>query len=71
MARTLITSDDYSPLVLIVTWFLCIISILSMVARGATKFIFIRSLTTDDYSSLSSLVTSFPTFQTGVYPLLT
>ena len=30
-----------------------------MLARGATKLIFIRSLKMDDYSSLSSLVTSF------------
>ena len=56
MARTLVTSDDVSPLVLIITWFLCIISVLSIVARGATKLIFGRSVTSDDYSSLSSLV---------------
>lgn len=58
MAPTLITSDNLSPLVLIITWFLCIISVLCMVARGATKIIFTRSIKSDDYSSLSSLVIS-------------
>lgn len=58
MARTLISSDNLSPLVLIITWFLCIISVLCMGARGATKFIFTRSIKSDDYSSLASLVIS-------------
>ena len=59
MARTLIASDNLSPLVLIITWFLCIISVLSMVARGATKIISTRSIKSEDYSSLSSLVISW------------
>ena len=56
MARTLVTSDDLSPLVLIVAWLLCIISALSVIARGASKLIFTRSVKSDDYSSLLSLV---------------
>lgn len=56
MARTFITTENYSPIVLIITWFLCIVSTLNMVARGAAKAIFIRSIKSDDYLSLSSLV---------------
>lgn len=58
MAQTLITSDDLSPLVLIITWILCIISVLCMVARVATSIIFARPIKSDGYSSLLSLVIS-------------
>lgn len=51
MAQTLITSDDLSPLVLIITWILCIISVLCMVARVATSIIFARPIKSDGYSS--------------------
>ena len=56
MAQKLVTRDNLSPLVLIVTWLLCIISFLSVMARGAAKLIFTRSIKSDDYSSLLSLV---------------
>lgn len=56
MARTIITSSNLSPLVLIITWFLCIISSLSMLARGISKTIVMRSLKADDYTSVSSLL---------------
>ena len=56
MARTLVTSNNLSPLVLILTWLLCIISVLSVLARGGAKLIFTRSIKSDDYSSLLSLV---------------
>ena len=58
MAQTLVTSNNLSPLVLILTWLLCIISVLSIMARGAAKLIFTRSIKSDDYSSLLSLVIS-------------
>ena len=56
MARTLITSDNLSPLILILTWFWCIVSVLCFGARAATKIIFSRSLSIEDYSSSLSVV---------------
>ena len=56
MAQALVTSNNLSPLVLILTLFLCIISILSVGLRATTKIIFSRSWSVEDYSSLSSLV---------------
>lgn len=58
MARTPITSDNLSPLILILTWFWCIVSVLCFGARAATKAIFSRSLSIEDYSSCLSLVSS-------------
>lgn len=67
MARTFITSDDLSPIVLTITWLLCIASVLSMVARGSAKLISTRSSKSDDYSSLSSLVISILSPRSALY----
>ena len=56
MAQTPITSNNLSPLVLIMTRLLCIVSTLSIGARAVTKVIFSRSLSREDYTSFSALV---------------
>ena len=68
MARTLITSSNLSPLVLIITWFLCVISFLSMLARTVSKIIVMRSLKADDFTSFASLVSLIRLLQARQLP---
>lgn len=41
--------DDLTPVIEVVTWFLLVTLLLSVIARGATKAVVVRSLTVDDY----------------------
>ncbi|KAA8651162.1 uncharacterized protein ATNIH1004_000040 [Aspergillus tanneri] len=49
--------DSWTPAVNVLTWYLLVTAILSMLTRVGTKYWIFRKLTTDDYLSLVSLVT--------------
>lgn len=50
--------DDLTPVIEVVTWFLLVTLLLSVIARGATKAVVVRSLTVDDYLISASTVRS-------------
>jgi hypothetical protein len=55
-SQELITSDDKTPLVQVLTWIFLTISILSVVARIATKLSMVGKLRLDDYLAVVSAV---------------
>ena len=65
MAQHFITGSNFSPLILVVTWFTCSISVLSLVGRGATQIILARSIRPDDYTIVLSVV-SIEIVPTGI-----
>lgn len=56
MAQAVITPENKSPLVEVVTWIMLTIAVLSVIARLTTKVITIRRINLDDYMIITSLV---------------
>ena len=49
MAHTIVTENNLSPLILVMTWVLFTTSAICLGARATTKAIFSRSVSLDDY----------------------
>ncbi|KAA6413953.1 MAG: hypothetical protein FRX48_02315 [Lasallia pustulata] len=56
MAQAVITPENKSPLVEVVTWIMLTIAVLSVIARLTTKVITIRRINLDDYMIITSLL---------------
>ena len=56
MAQAVITPENKSALVEVVTWIMLTIAVLSVIARLTTKVITIRRINLDDYMIIISLV---------------
>ena len=48
--------DSWTPAVNVLTWYLLVTAVLSVLTRLGTKWWIFRKLTTDDYWSVASLV---------------
>ena len=59
MNQAVITADNKTALVEIVTWIALTIAVLSVIARLITKLITIRRINLDDYLIITSLVRDF------------
>lgn len=49
--------DTWTPAVNVLTWFMLVVSILSVLTRLATKYWIFRKLTVDDLLSIAAMVT--------------
>lgn len=49
--------DTWTPAVNVLTWFMLVVSILSVLTRLGTKYWIFRKLTVDDVLSIASMVT--------------
>ena len=56
MEQVLVTSENKTPIVEILNWFLLTVGILSVAARTATKLLVTRTINADDYLIFLSLV---------------
>ena len=55
MAR-IVTSDNYSPLIVIIAWFLMVAMIVSVLVRLAIRKILTRALGSDDVTVVGAMV---------------
>lgn len=56
MSRAVITKDNATPLIEVLTWFSLIVSILAVIARLTTKRYLLHRFDLDDYFIFLSLV---------------
>ena len=56
MARVVVTKDNATPLIQIITYLCLVVSILAVITRLATKHYLLRRFHSDDYFIIASLV---------------
>ena len=56
MEQPFVSDDNYSSLIQILTWFLLVVSILSVIARNAKKALSVRQINIDDHLIAIALV---------------
>ncbi len=62
MAQVLITEDNLTPLIEIITWFFFVVAIFGILLRGVSKTFIIHRVGVDDALIFIALVGCLPTF---------